>query len=63
MDALITVLAGDGIGPEVAAAGRAVLARIGERHGHRFEFSDQLIGGAAIDAVLVLIRNDIGAPP
>ena len=51
MDALITVLAGDGIGPEVAAAGRAVLARIGERHGHCFEFSDQLIGGAAIDAI------------
>ncbi len=51
MEALITVLAGDGIGPEVAAAGRAVLERIAARHGHRFEFSDQLIGGAAIDAV------------
>ena len=51
MEALITVLAGDGIGPEVAAAGRAVLERIAERHGHRFEFSEQLIGGAAIDAV------------
>jgi 3-isopropylmalate dehydrogenase len=51
MEAMITVLAGDGIGPEVAAAGRAVLERIAQRHGHRFEFSDQLIGGAAIDAV------------
>ncbi|MDH5246931.1 MAG: 3-isopropylmalate dehydrogenase [Betaproteobacteria bacterium] len=51
MEAMITVLAGDGIGPEVAAAGRAVLQRIALRHGHRFEFSDQLIGGAAIDAV------------
>jgi 3-isopropylmalate dehydrogenase len=51
MEALITVLAGDGIGPEVAAAGREVLERIAQRHGHRFEFSDQLIGGAAIDAV------------
>jgi 3-isopropylmalate dehydrogenase len=48
---MITVLAGDGIGPEVAAAGCAVLERIAERYGHRFEFSDQLIGGAAIDAV------------
>jgi 3-isopropylmalate dehydrogenase len=48
---MITVLAGDGIGPEVAAAGCAVLERIAERHGHRFEFCDQLIGGAAIDAV------------
>ena len=51
MEAMITMLAGDGIGPEVAAAGRTVLERIAERHGHRFEFSDQLIGGAAIDAV------------
>jgi 3-isopropylmalate dehydrogenase len=51
MEAMITVLPGDGIGPEVAAAGRAVLERIAGRHGHRFEFSDQLIGGAAIDAI------------
>jgi 3-isopropylmalate dehydrogenase len=51
VEALITLLPGDGIGPEVAAAGRAVLERIAARHGHRFEFSDQLIGGAAIDAV------------
>lgn len=49
MDALITVLAGDGIGPEVAAAGTRVLARVGESFGHRFRFSEQLIGGAAID--------------
>ena len=47
MEAMITVLAGDGIGPEVAAAGRTVLERIAERHGHGFEFSEQLIGGAA----------------
>jgi 3-isopropylmalate dehydrogenase len=51
MEALITVLAGDGIGPEVAAAGRAVLERISQHYGHRFEFSEQLIGGAAIDAI------------
>jgi 3-isopropylmalate dehydrogenase len=35
----------------LAAAGRAVLERIAERHGHRFRFSEQLIGGAAIDAI------------
>ncbi len=51
MEALITLLPGDGIGPEVAAAGRAVLGRIAARHGHHFEFSEQLIGGAAIEAV------------
>jgi len=50
MEALITVLAGDGIGPEVAGAGIRVLDEITGRYGHRFEYSEQLIGGAAIDA-------------
>jgi 3-isopropylmalate dehydrogenase len=50
VDALITVLPGDGIGPEVAAAGVAVLQHVAQTFGHHFEFSTQLIGGAAIDA-------------
>ncbi|HEX5788795.1 MAG TPA: 3-isopropylmalate dehydrogenase [Woeseiaceae bacterium] len=50
MQALITLLPGDGIGPEVVAAGRAVLERVAARHGHRFTFREQLMGGAAIDA-------------
>lgn len=51
MEALITVLPGDGIGPEVASAGVKALQRIAQVYGHTFEFSDQLIGGAALDAV------------
>ncbi|MCH7853492.1 MAG: 3-isopropylmalate dehydrogenase [Proteobacteria bacterium] len=50
MDALITVLPGDGIGPEVTAAGTKMLAAVAARSGHNFTFSAQLIGGAAIDA-------------
>ena len=50
MEALITLLPGDGVGPEVTAAARAVLEAIADRHGHRLTFSEQLIGGAAIDA-------------
>lgn len=50
MDALITVLPGDGIGPEVAAAGTRVLETVAAAFAHKFEFSEQLIGGAAIDA-------------
>ncbi|MDX2274496.1 MAG: 3-isopropylmalate dehydrogenase [Hyphomonadaceae bacterium] len=46
----ITILAGDGVGPEVAASARAVLEVIGQKYGHRFAFDEQLIGGAAIDA-------------
>ena len=49
MEALITVLAGDGIGPEVATAGRQALEQVADTYGHQFEFSEQLIGGAAID--------------
>lgn len=49
-DALITLLPGDGIGPEVTAAARTVLETIGEIGGHRFEFREESIGGAAIDS-------------
>jgi 3-isopropylmalate dehydrogenase len=47
----IAVLAGDGIGPEVMAQARKVLAKISEKFGPTFEFTEQLVGGAAIDAV------------
>ena len=47
---MIALLPGDGIGPEVCAAGRAVLEAVAERFGHRFEFEEGLIGGSAIDA-------------
>jgi 3-isopropylmalate dehydrogenase len=43
-------LPGDGIGPEVAESGVAVLQHLAQAFGHRFEFSTCLIGGAAIDA-------------
>ncbi len=41
---------GDGIGPEVTLAGRRLLESSASRHGHTFTFSEQRIGGAAIDA-------------
>ena len=47
--ATIAVLAGDGVGPEVTDAARAVLEAIGTRFGHTLLFRDGLIGGAAID--------------
>jgi 3-isopropylmalate dehydrogenase len=46
----LAVLPGDGVGPEVTAAGLAVLRAIAERFGHRLECEEGLIGGAAIDA-------------
>jgi 3-isopropylmalate dehydrogenase len=50
MRALIAVLPGDGIGPEVTAEGVRALEAIAARFGHRFEFETALLGGAAIDA-------------
>ncbi|QNU15463.1 3-isopropylmalate dehydrogenase [Thermomonas sp. XSG] len=50
MHANIVVLPGDGIGPEVTAAAVAVLRAVAARYGHDFDFSEHLIGGAAIDA-------------
>lgn len=50
MEALIAVLPGDGIGPEVTAEALKVLAAIAAAGGHRFATREALIGGAAIDA-------------
>ena len=46
---MITLLPGDGIGPEVTTAAHRILQEVASRYGHAFEFSKQLIGGAAID--------------
>jgi len=45
----IVVLPGDGIGPEVTAAGVAVLKAVAERGNHEFAFAEHAIGGIAID--------------
>ena len=50
MQAKITLLPGDGIGPEVVAEGVKVLKAVGAKFGHTFEFSEALAGGIAIDA-------------
>ena len=49
MEALITLLPGDGIGPEVTASAHRVLKTVADIHGHTFTFDVRLIGGAAID--------------
>ena len=47
----IAVLAGDGIGPEVMIEARRVLNAVATQRGLRFEYDEQLVGGAAIDGV------------
>ena len=50
MEALISVLPGDGIGPEVCTEGLRVLDAVANKYGHQFKCAEHLIGGAAIDA-------------
>lgn len=49
MQAKITLLPGDGIGPEVVAEGVKALKAVAARFGHAFQFAEALIGGIAID--------------
>ncbi|MEP6817984.1 MAG: 3-isopropylmalate dehydrogenase [bacterium] len=44
----ITVLEGDGVGPEVTREAVRVLRAVAALHGHEFSFDHKLIGGAAI---------------
>ena len=46
----ITLLAGDGIGPEIMAVASQLLDAVGRRHGFSLSYDPQPIGGAAIDA-------------
>ena len=46
----ILVLAGDGIGPEVATEAVKVLRAVADVFGHTFHFAEALVGAAAIDA-------------
>lgn len=48
MQLKITVLPGDGIGPEVTAEAVQVLQTVAGIHGYRFDFKEQRIGGVAI---------------
>ena len=49
MKALITVIPGDGIGPEVTGQAVKVLEQVASKYGHEFRFQEALMGGIAID--------------
>jgi isocitrate dehydrogenase len=46
----ITVLPGDGIGPEITKVALNALEAAGKLENEEFQFSEELVGGAAIDA-------------
>ena len=49
MNKTITVIKGDGIGPEIVTEAIKVLDRIAEKYGHTFTYQEILAGGCAID--------------
>jgi 3-isopropylmalate dehydrogenase len=49
MQAKITLLPGDGIGPEVVAAAVGVLDRVATKFGHTFDYTEALFGIAGIN--------------
>ncbi|MSQ29972.1 MAG: 3-isopropylmalate dehydrogenase [Dehalococcoidia bacterium] len=57
-DYKILVLPGDGIGTEVTAEGVHALEAIGHIYEHRFAFSEDLVGGAAIDAYGMALKPE-----
>lgn len=49
MEKNIAVIKGDGIGPEIVSEAIRVLEKTAEKYGHKFNFTEVLMGGIAID--------------
>jgi len=58
VDFNLTVLPGDGVGPEVTAEAVKVLQTVGKKYGHKFNLNERLVGGAAIDAEGAAVSQD-----
>ncbi len=50
MDFNISVIRGDGIGPEIVGEAIRVLDAVAVKYGHRFNYTEVLMGGVSIDA-------------
>lgn len=58
MDFNVTLLPGDGVGPEIIDAAAAVLGAIEHKYGHDFHMHSKNIGGAAIDTTGVPLPEE-----
>mgnify|MGYP003196677099 CR=1 FL=1 len=58
MEFNIALLKGDGIGPEIVDSAVAVLEKVAEKFGHKFNFTPYLIGGCAYDATGVPLPQE-----
>ena len=58
MNKKITVIKGDGIGPEIVTEAQKVLDKVCEKFGHTFEYTDILMGGCSIDKYGVPLTDE-----
>ena len=58
MNKKITVLKGDGIGPEIVDEAIKVLDTIAEKYNHKFEYTYVDMGGCSIDKYGVPITDE-----
>ena len=58
MDYNVTVIPGDGIGPEIVREARKVLDQVGRVYGHSFNYTEILMGGCSIDAYGVPLTEE-----
>lgn len=49
MNKKIAVIKGDGIGPEIVTEAMKVLDKVAEKYGHKFDYTQLLMGGCSID--------------
>jgi 3-isopropylmalate dehydrogenase len=54
----MTVIPGDGIGPEIVREARKVLDQVGRVYGHSFNYTEILMGGCSIDAYGVPLTEE-----
>ena len=54
----IVAIPGDGIGPEIVREAKKVLDKVGEVYGHKFNYTDILMGGCSIDAYGVPLTDE-----
>ena len=58
MNCNIVTIPGDGIGPEIVREACKVLDKVGEVYGHKFNYTDILMGGCSIDAYGVPLTDE-----
>lgn len=58
MEFNITVMPGDGIGPEIVREAKKVLDKVGSVYGHKFNYTEVKIGGISIDTFGIPLTDE-----